>query len=129
MTQAEIFDQIMDAYKTAKNYPALAAALIEIGIESYTVDVATGTMLYRMGFGNNLMHPSHDGVRAIAEHFDEAKVIRAIRDNQQGKTTYPQFMDGIAAAGVRFYEATLHGENKRVTYIGSVGFYEESIPI
>lgn len=119
----------MDAYKTSKNYPELAANLIEIGIESYTVDVATGAVLYRMGFGNNIMHPSHDGVRAIAEHFSAEGVVQAIRNNRQGKTTYPQFMHEIAAAGVRFYEATLHGENKRVTYIGSAGFYEESIPV
>jgi hypothetical protein len=37
-------------------------------------------------------------------------------------------MNEIAEAGVRFYEATLSGQRKRVTYIGSGGSYEEMIP-
>ena len=37
-------------------------------------------------------------------------------------------MNEIAEAGVLFYEATLNGQNKRVTYIGIGGSYEEQIP-
>ena len=37
-------------------------------------------------------------------------------------------MDAIAKSGVRFYEATLIG-TKRVTYIGTGGYYEEEIPV
>ena len=37
-------------------------------------------------------------------------------------------MDAIAKSGVRFYEATLQG-TKRVTYIGTGGYYEEEIPV
>jgi len=42
---------------------------------------------------------------------------------------YPEFMERIARSGVYFYEATLNGENKRVTYIGKGGAYEEHIPL
>ena len=74
------------------------------------------------------MHPSIIISRLIADTFNQEKTIQAIRNNQQGKTDYPTFMTQISEAGVRFYEATLTGANKRVTYIGSGGFYEETIP-
>ena len=65
--------------------------------------------------------------RSIEAQFNEGKTIVAIRDNQQGKSDYPTFINDIARAGVRFYEATLNGNNKRVTYIGGGGSYEELI--
>ncbi len=121
-------EKIKACYKAASNYPDLAKRLSEIGVESYTVDTASGAILYRFSHGQTDLHPGSTAARTIAENFNEQKTIAAIRNNQQGKTDYPTFMTEIAEAGVRFYEATLNGANKRVTYIGIGGFYEESIP-
>lgn len=118
---------IADCYAAAKNYPDLAKRLSQIGVLSYTVDTASTTILYRFGNGENALHEGHADLRLINENFDEQKTITAIRNNQQGKTDYEGFMNEIAAAGVRFYEATLNGPNKRVTYIGVKGLYEEPI--
>src|SRR5262245_10413373 len=124
----DILDKIHEAYKAASSYPDLVTRLIRLGILSYTVDVATGTVLYRLTEGKNVLHPGGNEARIIAEKFDEHGTIKAIRDNQQMKTDYPAFMNQIAQAGVRLYEATLNGPNKRVTYIGTGGLYEEAIP-
>ena len=121
-------DNIKACYKAASNYPDLAKHLSEIGVESYTVDTASGTILYRFKAGETVLHPGTVAARAISENFNGQKTIEAIRNNQQGKTDYPTFMKEIAEAGVRFYEATLIGANKRVTYIGIGGSYEEKIP-
>jgi uncharacterized protein YbcV (DUF1398 family) len=121
-------DKIREAYKLASNYPDLAKRLNEIGVESYTVDTASGTILYRFDEGENILHDGNTEPRNVAEKFDEKKTIEAIRNNQQGKSDYPGFMKEITEAGVRFYEATLNGPNKRVTYIGIGGLYEEIIP-
>jgi uncharacterized protein YbcV (DUF1398 family) len=75
----------------------------------------------------NALHESGSS-REISSSFNRQAVIQAIRDNQQGKTDYPSFLNDIAKAGVRFYEATLEGSRKRVTYIGTGGSYEELIP-
>ena len=123
----ELNEQITACYKAASNYPDLAKRLSQIGAESYTVDTASGTILYRFDGGENVLHHGNILPRTIAENFNEEKTIQAVRNNQQGKTDFPGFMNEIAAAGVRFYEATLSG-NKRVTYIGISGFYEEMIP-
>ena len=124
----ETHNQIQEVYKTSKSYPELVSKLIAIGIQSYTVDVTSSTILYRLEEGKNILHPSDVSPRNISEKFNEAATILAIRNNQEGKTDYPTFMNDIAKAGVRFYEATLTGNNKRVTYIGTGGSYEEVIP-
>ena len=117
---------IQQAYQQAKSYPDLVRKLIAIGIHSYTVDVTTGTILYRLSGGVNALHEATSN-REISTAFTRQAVIQAIRDNQQGKTDYPAFLNDIAKAGVRFYEATLEGNRKRVTYIGTGGWYEELI--
>jgi len=125
----EIKAQIQECYKKATSYPDLVKQLIETGIESYTVDVSSTSILYRLAGGQTVLHPGTIEARTIAPNFDESKTIRAIRNNQEGKTDYPGFMTEIANSGVRFYEATLIGPDKRVTYIGIGGSYEEAIPL
>lgn len=121
-------EQIQEAYKTATSYPDLVFKLITIGVQSYTVHVATGIILYRFDGGAHELHQQNSIDRKVADDFSRELTIMAVRDNQQGKTDYPGFMNDIAKAGVQFYEATFTG-NLRVTYIGAGGFYEEAIPV
>lgn len=126
MAQEELIKQ---AYTNAKNYPDLAQKLVDAGVQSYTVEVSSGIMLYRLADGETLLHTNIMEPRAIGIAFDQDGTIKAIRDNQEGKTDFSAFMNGIAQAGVRFYDAILTGVNKRVIYIGMGGHYEEKIPI
>ena len=121
-------EKITACYKVATNYPDLAKRLNQIGVSSYTVDTASGIILYRFDAGENVLHQGNIPARIIKDNFDKQKTIQAVRNNQQGKTDFPGFMNEIAEAGVRFYEATLSGVNKRVAYIGSGGLYDELIP-
>lgn len=121
-------EEISQAYGESSSYPELVQRLIATGVLNYTVDVSTGIILYRLENGQHLIQRGHVVNRAPAEQFNPDLVIQAIRENQQKKTTYPQFMNAIASAGVRFYEATLEGK-KRVTYIGAQDEYQEEIPV
>lgn len=121
-------EQIQEAYKNAADYPDLVIKLITLGVQSYTVDVGTGTILYRFDGGKHVLHLQNNIARTIADNFNHEGTVKAVKDNQQGKTDYPGFMNGIAKAGVRFYEATFTG-NLRVTYIGASGTYEEAVPV
>jgi uncharacterized protein YbcV (DUF1398 family) len=125
----ELKEKIIKVYQVSKNYPEIARGLTSLGIEGYTADVATSLMLYRMAAGENLINQSELTPRNISPKFDLEKTIQAIKDSQQGKIMYPEFMEAIAKSGVRFYEATLTGTRKRVTYIGTGGHYEELIPM
>ncbi|MEO5889729.1 MAG: DUF1398 family protein [Ferruginibacter sp.] len=121
-------EQIQEAYKTAAGYPDLVMKLITTGVQSYTVEVATGIVLYRFEGGRHLLHQQQKIAREVAEEFNYDLTVQAVKDTQQGKTDYPAFLNDIAKAGVRFYEATFTG-NLRVTYVGAGGFYEEEIPV
>lgn len=123
-----MLDQILKIYSTSGNYPELVSKLITLGVQSYTVQVSTGIILYRFANGENAIHQQNKIAREVADIFDKALTIQAVKDTQQGKTDYPTFMNDIAKAGVQFYEATFTG-NKRVTYIGAGDSYEENIPI
>ncbi|UPT66732.1 MAG: DUF1398 domain-containing protein [Sphingobacteriales bacterium JAD_PAG50586_3] len=126
--QNNILLPLQEIGRTAKSYAELAQGMINIGIQSYTVDVATGTTLYRLADGEFALKEGHGEALAIGGAFNNDATLQAVKDTQAGKTTYPEFMDAIAAAGVRFYEATLQGK-PRVTYIGTGGYYEEEIPL
>jgi len=121
-------EQIQEAYKIAKGYPDLVLKLVTIGVQSYTVDVATGIILYRFEGGKHVVHQPKSVTKIVADDFSYSLTAQAVKDTQQGKTDYPAFLDDIAKAGVRLYEATFTG-NMRVTYIGIDGFYEEEIPV
>ena len=121
-------EQIQEANKTATNYPDLVSKLISIGVQSYTVDVASGIVLYRFEGAVHELHQKNKIERIVRDEFSYDLTVKAVKDTQQGKTNYPEFLNDIAMAGVRFYEATLKG-NLRVTYIGAGGMYEESIPV
>lgn len=125
----DLSEKINAVYQTSKSYPETAKSLIALGIRSYTVDVASSTILYRFHEGEQVLHYGAGSIRTLNEAFSREDTIQAVKDTQQGRLTYPEFMDAIAKAGVRFYEATLEGNNKRVTYIGSNGLYEEAIPV
>lgn len=122
-------ERVKHAYATAQNYPDLAQKLIDAGVQSYSVEVSSGIILYRLANGQTLLHQGLNEPRYIATMFNSTQTIQAIRDNQQGKTDYPTFMRTIAGAGVRFYDAILTGPDKRVIYTGINGYYDEKIPI
>ncbi len=124
-----MLDKILEVYQTSKNYPEIVLRFITMGITSYTVDVETGTVTYRRANGENFIHLGKEILRDVQPKFDVEAVKNAIIDNQQGKSDYPVFMNSIAKAGVRFYEATLEGNNKRVTYVGLGDKHEERIPL
>jgi Protein of unknown function (DUF1398) len=123
---ASLLDSLQEAYLNSKSYPELALRLIDLGILNYTADVVTGSIIYRSANGTFLWHPGH-AFRFIFPDFNLEKTCQAVKDTQAGKTNYPEFMEAIAKAGVRLYEATLEGPNKRVTYFGNGGLYEEPI--
>lgn len=120
--------EIAQAYQSALNYPQLAKMLADIGVLSYTVETSSGAMLYRFENGFTIYHDGIENPRNIETKFNELNTIQTIRNSQAGKINYSEFMDGIAESGVRFYEATLHGPNKRVCYYGIGGMYQEEIP-
>ena len=119
---------IQTVSQTATSYADLAKKYADIGIQSYTVDVSTDVICYRLAEGELLINYSEHQPKVIAPAFNKTKVIQAIEASVAKRITYPEFMQLIAQAGVFFYEATLIGNNRRVTYIGISDSHIEQIP-
>jgi hypothetical protein len=63
----------------------------------------------------------------IGHVFVENMVITALRRIQRRESTYPDFLQEIAAAGVTYY--TVHLQGRRAIYFGRHGdFYIEEFP-
>jgi uncharacterized protein YbcV (DUF1398 family) len=124
-----IDEKIHEAYRDSNNYIELVQLLIAAGIQTYTVDVATDIKLYRLSNHTNVLHAETKPSRPIAETIDVEKVKAAIKASQSRAISYAEFMSAIAAAGVRFYEAVLVGNQKQVNYIGNGGHHIEPIPL
>jgi|SRR6478736_1560267 len=59
--------------------------------------------------------------------FDRESLIRALRDNQAGQTTFPQFLEASWKAGIVRYEVDFAA--RTVTYYGCLGEeYVEAYP-
>lgn len=115
--------------RAARSYSELAAALRAQGVHSYTVDVASHATLYRSMTGELLTTPPHPERLPVAAVFSADATRAAIRRHQQGGSDYAGFLQDIAAAGVRRYEAVLAGAQPRCVYFGAEEQLEEPVPL
>jgi uncharacterized protein YbcV (DUF1398 family) len=99
-------------------FPYLAEALHQAGIRTVHCDVASRTTTYRASGGAvvDQQTPLIDGLTDVAP-FDRDALIAAIRRDQQGASTYDEFMAAIWNAGVITYDIDLDG--RTCTYAGN----------
>ena len=100
-------------------FPQGVRRLMEIGVESYFVDLASKRKTYYMGDGRTHTEPMILNVDPIAGKFSPAELIAAIRAAQADTIRYPEFVKRSTGAGVIGYWAFLTG--KRVVYLGRNG--------
>ena len=82
-----IQESLQAAFGVAKSYPELAALLLQMGIDSYTVDTASGIILYRLPGGEHVLHNGTGTNRSIAPVFSEQDTIQASGTASRGKST------------------------------------------
>jgi uncharacterized protein YbcV (DUF1398 family) len=102
-------------------YPQFVQLLIDAGVTSYHVVVATHAISFRRGADE--IHAERDAPTAQPgarpAPFSRDGLVAAIRENQQGKSTHPVFLQQIWAAGITTYDVDLTG--RMITYRGARG--------
>ena len=109
-------------------FPVLAAILKEAGVRENEWTLPAAQSVYRTDFGPvvQLGTPLATGSQDIPP-FDRDAVIRAIRTDQAGQSTFPEFLESAFLAGVVRYVADF--EARTVTYYGVDGdTYIEEYP-
>ena len=100
-------------------FPQVVRGLLEVGVESYFVDFASKQKTHYLADGTTDTVPMILDPGPIADNFDSAALVAAIRGAQADSVRYPEFVKRSTAAGVIGYWAFLTG--KRVIYFGRKG--------
>ena len=109
-------------------FPHLAEVLRQAGVERIHCNVPAMSTVYVTAGGEVVQQgtPQVSGTAAIAP-FDEGALIAALRTDQAGESTYPEFMAGAWRAGVVTYDIDLAG--RTCTYRSAAGAqYVEQYP-
>lgn len=109
-------------------FPYLAETLRRAGVTRCRMAVPSNSMLYLTDAGPVAVQgePLVTGMVDIAP-FDRSGLITALRADQAGETTFPEFVRGCWKAGVVWYDVDL--DARTCTYYGAEGdSYTETYP-
>ncbi len=108
-------------------FPTLAEVLRAAGVRRNEWHLPAAQSRYDMTDGTVLIQqfkPLTDGI-AVVPAFNRNELIRVLRADQAGETTFPAFLEGSWRAGVVRY--VVEFDEHRVLYYGGAGdVYEES---
>lgn len=130
-----LIETVQSAQRTAAEirpevggFPVLAEVLRQAGIHRHERTLPTGQSVYVTDSGA-VIEPVISLVSEMSDvpAFDREAVIGAIRADQAGQTTFPEFLAAIWTAGVTGYVADF--DQRTVTYSGIDGTaYVEGYP-
>lgn len=109
-------------------FPYVAEVMRQAGVSAYHHSIPSGTTLFVTEAGPVVLQadPVVHGMADVAS-WDRDAVIAAIRTDQAGNSSYPQFTQSCWEAGVVHYDVDLAG--RTCTYSGVAGEqYVESYP-
>ncbi|MFE7098129.1 DUF1398 family protein [Streptomyces erythrochromogenes] len=109
-------------------FPHLAESLRRAGVSHCRMAVPSNAFLYLTEHGNVVVQgePLFTGF-AAAPPFDRAGLIAALRADQAGETTFPEFVRGCWNAGIVRYDVDTAA--RTCTYYGADGAsYTEDYP-
>ena len=132
---SKAIDKLMEAMKFAETnrprvggFPYLAAVLRKAGVTTNVWSLPSCQSLFLTQAGPVVMQgaPLINGAVDVPA-FDEEALIKALRVDQAGESTFPEFLDASWQAGVVRYDVDL--EVRTVAYQGCNGEeYIESYP-
>ena len=120
--------QAMTGRPQAGGFPYLAESLRCAGVTHNIWFLPACQSLYLTELGPVVMQgePLVTGWADVPS-FDEAALVVALRKDQAGQSTFPEFLQATWRAGVVRYEVAL--EDRTVTYFGAAGeCYQEAYP-
>lgn len=132
---SKAIENLAEAMQTAQairprvgGFPYLAEVLRKAGVTRNVWSLPSGQSLFLTELGSVVMQgePLHTGTVDVPV-FDEEALIRALRVDQAGESTFPEFLEASWRAGVVRYDVNLKARS--VAYQGCNGEeYVEAYP-
>lgn len=132
---SKLTEELIEAQKYAMSirpkvggFPVLAEVLRQAGVQMNRWSLPACQSVYLLKDGAVVQQgtPLTTGVHEIPA-FNQEALIKALRADQEGKSTFPEFLQGAWAAGVVGYDVDFSG--RKVTYYGANGeCYLEEYP-
>lgn len=110
-------------------FPFLAECLRKAGVRHNIWSLPAAQSVYMMDNGDSVINQGTPLITGMAEvpKFDQDALIQALRTDQAGESTFPEFLSAAWNAGVWGYDVDF--EKHTVTYMGARGeLYTESYP-
>lgn len=110
-------------------FPFLAECLRKAGVRHNIWSLPAVQSIYMMRDGDCVVNQGIPLINGMAEvpPFDQDALIIAIRTDQEGKSTFPEFLNAAWKAGAWGYDVDF--DKRTVTYMGARGeLYTESYP-
>ncbi|EMJ86477.1 DUF1398 domain-containing protein [Leptospira meyeri] len=126
LTEAQKF--AMSIRPKVGGFPVLAEVLRSVGVQSNRWSLPSCQAIYQMKEGSVVQQgtPLVNGVFEIA-NFDRDALITALRTDQEGRSSFPEFLKAAWDAGVIGYDVDFVG--RKVVYYGVNGeSYLEEYP-
>ncbi len=131
----KLVDKLSEAQKQAMSirpkvggFPVLAEVLRQAGVQTNRWSLPSCQSVFLMDGGAVVQQgiPLVTGAHEVAK-FDCAALITALRTDQEGRSTFPEFLQSAWKAGVIGYDVDF--ASRRVTYFGANGeSYLEEYP-
>jgi len=109
-------------------FPYIAEVLRQAGVTHNTWSLPSCQSIYDLE-DESIVQPGIPLVQDMSDipHFDQDALIRSLRADQAGESTFPEFLRAAWNAGVIWYQVDFL--SRKVTYKGARGeTYEESYP-
>lgn len=117
-------DVAQDARPPVNGFPHFAEALRQAGISRIETSIATGGSIYHLHDAAVVQQfPAPAQSMAEIPNWDEPALITAIRADQAGRSTFPDFLRGAWDAGVIGFTVDLTA--RTCTYRGTTDSYLE----
>jgi len=101
-------------------FPYLAEALRGAGVRRYYFDVPSSTVIYATAAGDVLQPGAFLRTeKTILPPFDQAALVDAIRADQRGESSFPEFVEATLQAGAIRYEVDT--DARTCSYLGAHG--------
>lgn len=119
-TLTQALESAMKIRPKVGGFPVLAEVLRQAGVIKNIWTLPAAQSVYLTTFGNVVMAGQPlIGEFADIPTFNRDALIRAIRTDQSGDSTFPEFLAATWAAGVVSYEVDF--ESRTVSYFGALG--------